>query len=138
MTKPIFSKELKLYLDGSIVAYATDISFDINKEFIELSWLYSGAKKQIPDQYTASINGSGLVFREPTTGVRGTFANMVNNIISGDSSIGWQLRPDVSSNVFYSGAGFLSNTSMTAGVGSPVSYKFTINVDGPISISTTP
>lgn len=138
MSNPIFSKQLKLYLDGSLVAYATDISFDLTKEFIEIAWLYSGAKRQIPDQYSASISGSGLVFKEPSTNDKGAFAGMVNNIISGDASVGWQLKPDVSSNVFYSGAGYLSNASMQAGVGSPVSYTFTLNVDGPLTISLTP
>jgi hypothetical protein len=136
-TNPIFSKQLKLYMDASLVAYATDINFDVSKEFIEIAWLYSGAKRQIPDQYNASISGSGLVFREASTGDKGTFAAMVNNITAGDASIAWELKPDVSTNVKYSGAGYLSNTSMSAGVGSPVSYNFTLNVDGPITIGLT-
>lgn len=136
-TNPIFSKQLKLYMDSSIVAYATDISFDVTKEFIEIAWLYSGAKRQIPDQYNASVSGSGLIFREPSTGAndKGTYLGMVNNVISGDASIAWQLKPDVSANAYYSGSGYLSNVSMTAGVGSPASYSFTLNVDGPITIA---
>jgi len=139
MANPIFSKELKLYLNGALVAYATDLSFDVTKDFIEIAWLYSGAKRQIPDQYNATLSGSGLVFREPSAGgVAGQHGGMVHNITTGDASVAWEFKPDVSGNIYYSGAGYLSNVGLTAGVGSPASFSFTLNVDGPITLAKLP
>jgi hypothetical protein len=64
MATPLFSKLMKIVIDSSTVACATDFSLSVSKDMIETACLDStGAKTNVPDMYGWSVSGSGLVFR---------------------------------------------------------------------------
>lgn len=139
MATPLFSKLMNVVIDSSTVACATDFLMSLSKDVIEIACLDStGAKESVPDLYSWSVSGSGMVFRTvgATAGSYSLF-NMANNLLNTDASVLVQLVPDVSLNQYFSGAGYFTSLSMEGGVGSAVSYSFEITGSGPLSILTT-
>lgn len=139
MATPLFSKLMNVNIDASTVACATDFSLSMSKDMIEISCLdSSGAKENVPDMYSWSVSGSGMVFRTvgATAGSYGLF-NMANNLLTTDASVSVAIVPDVSANQYFSGVGYFSSLSMEGGVGSAVTYSFEITGSGPLSILTT-
>jgi len=140
MATPLFSKSIDITIDGSIIGCATDFSMAVTKDMIEIACMNSttNSKQNVPDLYSYTISGSGLVFRDsqiPGTDIG--FSSMMRNLTSGDASIGWAITPDVSSQTYYSGAGYFSSLSQEGGVGAAVTYSFEIAGDGDITIGTT-
>ncbi|HPI82199.1 MAG TPA: phage tail tube protein [Candidatus Paceibacterota bacterium] len=139
MSTPLFSKLMSVQIDSSTVACATDFSLSISKDVIEIACLDSeGAKESVPDMYSWSVSGSGMVFRTvgATAGSYSLF-DMADNLLTTDASVLVQLVPDVSSNKYFSGAGYFTSLSMEGGVGAPVSYSFEITGSGTLSVKTT-
>ena len=138
MATPLFSKLIDIVIDGSTIGCATDFSLSVSKDFIEVACLGSAnnSKQNVPDLYGYTVTGSGLVFR--TTEVTGYgFGDMMSSLLTGDASIAWSITPDVSSNLYYSGAGYFSSLSQEGGVGAAMTYSFEIVGDGDITIATT-
>ena len=138
MGQPLFSKQIDIKIDSSILASATDFSLSVSKDMIEIATLGStGAKNNVPDMYGYTISGSGLVFRgEPNTDK--PFNDMMANLISAnDASVNWTILPDTSTTKYYSGYGYLTSLSYEGGVGAAMTYSFEIAGDGAIVISTT-
>lgn len=135
---PLFSKQMMVQFDGSTLGCATDFSLAINKDFIEIACLNAagGAKQQVPDLYGWNISFSGLVMQESTETGKG-FYELMDNLLSGDESISVYIVPDVSSNTFYGGTGYISSLSMDGGVGSAVTYSGEIVGTGALDASTT-
>jgi predicted secreted protein len=139
MATPLFSKLMSVVIDASTVACATDFSLSINKDLIEIACLDSaGGKESIPDLYSWSVSGSGMVFRTvgATAGSYSVF-DMATKLLTSDASVAVKLLPDVSTNQYFSGAGYFSSLSYEGGVGAPVSFSFEITGTGTLSIATT-
>ena len=139
MATPLFSKLMSVTIDSSTVACATDFSLSVSKDMIEIACLDSeGAKENVPDMYSWSVSGSGMVFRTvgATAGSYSVF-DMADSLLTTDASVAVAIVPDVSANKYFSGAGYFTSISMEGGVGAPVSYSFEITGSGPLSISTT-
>jgi len=136
----LFSKLMNITIDSSTVACATDFSWNITKDTIDIACLDStGSKESVPDMYSYTVSGSGLVFRTAgaDSGSYG-FYNMVNNLIGNtDASVAIAIIPDVSLNEYLSGAGYFTSLSQTGGIGAAVSYSFEIKGTGPLSVLTT-
>jgi len=135
---PLFSKQMMVQFDGSTLGCATDFSLSVNKDFIEIACLNAtgGAKQQIPDLYGWSVSFSGLVMQE-TNETGKSFYELMDNLLEGDESVSIYIVPDVSSNTFYGGTGYISSLSMDGGVGSAVTYSGEIVGTGPLDASTT-
>ena len=136
---PLFSKLMKVQIDSSTVACATDFSLSVSRDMIEIACLdSSGAKESVPDMYGWSVSGSGMVFRTvgATSGSYSLF-DMAENLLTSDASVAIAIVPDVSANKYFSGVGYFSSLGMEGGVGAPVSYSFEITGSGPLSVSTT-
>jgi hypothetical protein len=58
-------------------------------------------------------------------------------LLNTDASVIVKLLPDVSSNQYFSGAGYFSSLSYEGGVGAAVTWSFEITGDGALSIVTT-
>ena len=140
MATPLFSKSIDITIDGSVIGCATDFSLSVSKDMIEVACMNStnNSKQNIPDLYSYTISGSGLVFRDSDITGYG-FSDMMSNMISGtaDASIGWAITPDVSTQTYFSGVGYFSSLTEDGGVGAAVTYSFEIAGDGDIAISTT-
>ena len=139
MSAPLFSKLMSVTIDSSTLACATDFSLSISKDMIEIACLDSeGAKESVPDMYSWSVSGSGMVFRTvgATAGSYSLF-DMADNLLTSDASIAVAIVPDVSGNDYFSGVGYFTSLSMDGGVGSPVSYSFEITGSGPLTVSQT-
>lgn len=139
MATPLFSKQMSIVIDGSTLGCATDFSLSVTKDMIEVACLTStGAKQSIPDLYGWTVSFSGLRMTTASTdsGKMG-YDVLVNKLISSDASVGVYILPDVSSNKYLSGAGYLSTMSMEGGVGSPVTFSGEIAGSGPLVQVTT-
>ncbi|MBP7786101.1 hypothetical protein KA062_02505 [Patescibacteria group bacterium] len=137
MATPLFSKLMKVQIDSSTVACATDFSLSVSRDMIEIACLDSeGAKESVPDMYGWSVSGSGMVFR--TAGETGySLFDMAENLLTSDASVYVAIVPDVSANKYFSGVGYFSSLGMEGGVGAPVSYSFEITGSGVLSVNTT-
>lgn len=136
---PLFSKLMTIQIDASTVACATDFSVSVNKDMIEIACLGAeGAKRSVPDLYGWTISGSGMVIRTDSlaTGAYSLF-DMADSLLDTDASVAVSIIPDVSANKYFSGAGYFTSLTMDGGVGSPVTYSFTITGDGELAVSTT-
>ena len=137
MSTPLFSKLMSVTIDTSTVACATDFSLSITKDMIEITCLDSdGAKQNVPDMYSWTVSGSGMVFRTAGSSGVGIF-EMADSLLTSDASIAVSLLPDVSANKYFSGVGYFTSLGMEGGVGSPVSYSFEITGTGALSVNTT-
>jgi len=142
MATPLFSKSIDITIDGSVIACATDYSLSITKDFIEVACMTStnNSKQQIPDLYSYTISGSGLIFRDSdVSSSQIGFSSMVNNMVGGnaDASIGWAITPDVASQTFYSGVGYFTSLSQDGGVGAAVTYSYEIVGEGDLVVDVT-
>ncbi len=137
MATPLFSKLMSVVIDASTVSCATDFSLSISKDMIEIACLdSSGAKESVPDLYSWSASGSGMVFRTVGQSGYGLF-EMADKLLTTDSSVAVSIVPDVSANKYFSGVGYFTSLSMEGGVGAAVTYSFEITGSGPLSVLTT-
>ena len=125
MATPLFSKSMSIVIDGSTLGCATDFSLSVSKDMIEIACLTAtGAKQNIPDLYGWTVSFSGL--RQQTASLAagtGNYDELIYDIVNSDASVGIYILPDVSSNKYMSGWGYLSSISMEGGVGSPVTFS---------------
>lgn len=134
---PLFSKFMNVVIDSSTVACATDFSLSINKDMIEIACLDStGAKLNVPDMYSWTVSGSGMVLTSMDSGSISMY-DIASDILASDASVLIEIVPDVSSAKYYSGAGYFSSLSMDGGVGAAVTYSFEITGSGALEIKTT-
>ena len=138
MATPLFSRSIDLMIDGSVVGCATDFSWSWSRDMIEIACMNSEtrSKQNIPDLYGHTVSGSGLVFRDSDISGYG-FYDMVTGAINSDVSVGWSIVPDVSTQQYLSGAGYISSLSQEGGVGAAVTYSFEIACDGDLVVGTT-
>jgi hypothetical protein len=140
MATPLFSKQMAIVIDGSILGCATDFSLSVQKDMIEVACLSStGAKQNVPDLYGWTMSFSGMVQQTKTIDAGKTsFETLMANILSGtDPSVGVYILPDVSANAYWTGKGYLSSLEMTGGIGSAVSFSGEIAGDGALTRATT-
>ena len=138
MATPLFSKSIDFTIDGSVIGCATDYSISYSKDMIEIACMNSTnrSKQQIPDLYSYSISGSGLVFRTADVGTGYGFESMVYSLTQTDASVAWAITPDVSGNQYQHGVGYFSSLEQSGGVGAAVTYSFEIVGDGDVSLGT--
>ena len=135
---PFLSKLMSIVIDSSTVACAQDFSWNISRDTLEIACLGgSNAKQFIPDQYTWSASGSGMVLytKDLTSGAY-TLSDIARTIKT-DASTFVQIVPDASSQDYFEGVGYFTSVNMEGGVGSPVSYSFEIQGTGDYTIDTT-
>ena len=139
MATPLFSKSMSIVIDGSTLGCATDFSLSVTKDMIEIACLTaSGAKQQVPDLYGWSVSFSGLRMQSSTVDAGAmSYDDLVNTLVTSDASVGIYILPDVSSNHYMAGAGYLTSISLEGGVGSPVTFSGEIVGDGVLARLTT-
>lgn len=143
MANPIFSKSMSIVftIDGSTrtVACATDFSLSINKDMIDIACLTAtGAKQSVPDLYGWTVSFSGLRMEtDSLTDDKIGYDELANLIVTSDEKVDVYLLPDVSSNNYLKGSGYISSITMDGGVGSPVSYSGEVTGSGALSQQTT-
>ena len=130
MLNPIFSKQFRILIDGSTLMMATDFSLDFTKDMIEVAYLNDEAyKSNLPDLKSWSVNFSGLqgLSKDTSNGLI-DYENIMYKIMNSDASVSIAIKPtsDVSTNKYFSGAGYLSSINQSGGVGSAVTYSGTI------------
>ena len=138
MATPLFSKQMSVYVDGSILGCATDFSLAVNKDVIEIACLGStGAKQSVPDMYGWTVSFSGMVMTTSTKTGKG-YEDLMDEILNTTSSdVSVYILPNVSTNSYYVGNGILTSVTMDGGVGSAVTYSGEITGNGPLAKSTT-
>lgn len=138
MATPLFSKQMSVYVDGSILGCATDFSLAVNKDVIEIACLGStGAKQSVPDMYGWTVSFSGMVMTTSTKTGKG-YEDLMDEILNTNSSdVSVYILPNVSTNSYYVGNGILTSVTMDGGVGSAVTYSGEITGNGPLAKSTT-
>lgn len=139
MATPLFSKSMSIVIDGSTLGCATDFSLSVTKDMIEIACLgATGAKQQVPDLYGWSVSFSGLVMQSASIDSgKMSYDELINTLVTSDASIGIYILPDVSSNKYMIGSGYLTSISMEGGVGSPVTFSGEIAGDGALTQATT-
>ncbi len=136
---PLFSKSMSVVIDGSTLGCATDFSLSVTKDMIEIACLTaSGAKQSVPDLYGWNVSFSGLRMQSDTVEAgKMSYDELVNTLVSSDASVGIYILPDVSSNSYMSGSGYLTSISMEGGVGSAITFSGEITGDGALEQLTT-
>ncbi len=137
MGQPLFSKQMSVVIDGSTLGCATDFSLSVNKELIEIACLESTSKQYVPDLYDWTVSFSGMVMR--TTGIdagKYSWENLMAKITS-DASVGIYILPNVSTNRYFTGAGYLSNVTIDGGVGAAVTFSGEVQGSGVLTSATT-
>ena len=141
MSTPLFSKQMLLQFDGSTSGECTDFSLSVDKDMIDIALMNapSGAKQTVPDLYNWNLSFSGLVMTTLSVDVSlYGFDSLIDNMITDtDASIGVFIVPNVASNKYYGGTGYLNSMSLDGGVGSAVSFSGSIQGDGALKIKTT-
>jgi hypothetical protein len=130
---------MSIVIDGSTLGCATDFALSISKDMIEIACLTAtGAKQSIPDLYGWNVSFSGLRMQSKTVDSGAmSYDVLANKIITSDASVAIYLLPNVSTNKYMTGSGYISSLSMEGGVGSPVTFSGEIVGDGPLVQATT-
>jgi Asp/Glu/hydantoin racemase len=140
MSTPLFSKQCSIVFDASTIGCAQDFSLAVNKDMIEIACLGStGSKTNVPDMYGWTLSFSGMVIQTATkTAGSYGFEDLMDNLISStDASLLAYILPDVSSNAYYEGYGYLSSMTLDGGVGSAVTYSGELAGSSPLVKKTT-
>jgi len=137
MASPLFSKLMYVQIDSSTIMCATDFSLSMGRDVIEIACMNSTSKDYAPDLTNWSISGSGTVYKTADEASAYSIFDMADNMLNSDASVAITLLPDVSSNEYFTGAGYFSSLGMEGGAGSPVTYSFEITGIGTLGISTT-
>ena len=133
---PLFSKQMSIVIDGSTLLCGTDFSLSITRDLINVQCLNSTAYNNFPDIYSWSLSFSAV--RLTTESLSGgiNYDELANNMITSDASVGVYILPDVSSNNYLSGQGFLASLSMDGAVGAQVTFSGEITGNGPLTQNT--
>jgi len=141
MAMPLFSKQMSIVVDGSILGCATDFSLSVDRDLIEVACLSdtTGFKQSVPDLVGWSMSFSGLVMQEASVDSgRASFYDLMDNLIGNtDASVGVYILPDVSANTYWTGAGYIASLSMDGGVGSAVTFSGEVTGTGALVGTTT-
>jgi len=137
MATPLFSKTIDITIDGSVVGCATDYTFNSTKGMIEIHCMNStnNSVQNIPDLISYNISVNGFVFRDTALAGMGFYA-LMDNFHAGDAdaSIYWAVTPDVSTQRYLNGYGYVQSLSQSGGVGAAVTYSFDVIGTGDISV----
>lgn len=139
MSTPLFSKQMSVVIDGSTLGCATDFSLKVDKDLIEIACLSStGAKQSIPDLYGWSTTFSGLMMRSVglDSGVT-SYKVLLDKLIGSDASVSIYILPNVSTNSYYTGWGYIKSMTMDGGVGKAVTFAGEITGSSALTAATT-
>lgn len=125
MPNPLFSKKMSIQLDGSTIVMASDYDLAIDKDMIDIVYLNStGWKTSVPDMTGWRVTFSGFVTNTSTREANKLdFDHIVTKMINTDSSVLITLLPDVSSQIYYKGVGYVKSLSTKGGAGSAVTFN---------------
>lgn len=139
MATPIIGKELKIYLDSSIVGYAESFDYQIDRNVIPIETL-DGGEWETGIQYgkTFSGNVNGLFCRTVGDSSRG-ITYLMNHFITSNASLAVEFKPDgITSNQYTKVNVFLTSLKVNnPGNKSFVTYSATMQGCGPVTTGTT-
>ena len=124
----------KLELDGSatpadISTYLTDISFPTTVETVDVTTLSAGSKSYIVGLKDATISLSGKW--------NTTWDQLVDGKIGNATSITYEYGPSGSAtspaDVKYTGEAFITNYSVTSGIGDAVNFSLDLQATGDVT-----
>jgi len=136
MSNYLLSKQMSIVIDGSTLGCATDFSLSVNKDIIEIACMTSSSKEKIPDLYNWSISFSGMVIKTTAKAAGTTGIEDLMSSIMSDASVSVYVLPDVASNKYWSGGGYLASVSMDGGTGAGVTFSGEISGDGALTEQT--
>lgn len=136
MPTPLLSKEFVVLMDASVVGYATDFTFSVDKKIVDITTLSSaGWTDNMVTDKNWSIDFNGLVSRTAGDSSRG-YNYFMNSILTVDTSIAGVIKPTVTGNQYWLGSGFLTGVKMQGSVGEKVTFSGSFVGSGPLSSST--
>ena len=128
----ILGHELTLIVDGSLVAYTTDFSLEVNKEPVDVTSFLSGAWKE-SKVYSKDwkIDFGSMVGNYDASGYK-DFDVYMDKLITSDASIIVAIRKDASN--WVSGGGYLLSLKASGSRGPVVAYQGSILGSGVLTL----
>jgi hypothetical protein len=126
MPTPLFSKKMSILIDASTIVMASDYDLAIDKDMIDIVYLNStGWKTSVPDMTGWRVTFNGFVTNTSTrTSATVDFDHLVAKLTTvPDVSVLITLLPDVSSQIYYKGVGYLKSLSTKGTAGSAVTFS---------------
>lgn len=133
-TREVLAKDFVIMHDGKIIAMATEFSFEVNKEEIEVSTLSSdGWKKVIGGMKSWTISGGAIVIRGAVATGESDYHILLQKLIDNDTPVEVGVRSEVTDDKYWTGLGLLTSLSENASAGGLATYSFSIGGDGPLT-----
>jgi len=135
MANELLSKTMVISLDGNPIARTTGFSFNVDKETVDVTSFDSTSswKEFLVDLKEAEISFDGLVSRDSSSSTN-DYETLLTNIMTSDASVAF-LLDDSAAPTDITGAGYLTNVSLTGSLGDKQTYSGTLKPTGPISIA---
>lgn len=136
MAEQLLGSEMTLLYDSSVIAYATDLDMEVNKESIEVTSLASNGWKEFKtDLKDWSVSFNGLVTKtDSSTSI--DYDDLMYDIKNSTSAVTVAIKPNVSSNKYEEGTGYLTSLKMSGAVGDKVTFSGSIQGTGELTTKT--
>lgn len=136
MPKYILGQEMTIQYGNSTMGVATSFGLNINKSMVDVTSLASaGWKEQYPDYKDWSVDFDGLVSR--TSGDASIGFDYLVMDIKRDASVMISIKPNVTSNKYESGVGYITKLTMKGGKDGAVTFSGSVSGTGPLTTNTT-
>lgn len=137
MARPMLAKEFVLIYDSSAVGYATDFTLSVDKKTVDITTLASaGWTDSMVTDKSWNVDFNGLVTRSVADTSIG-YTYLMTSLLTVDTSVYCAIRPNVSSNTFWDGTGYLTGVKMSGAVGEKVTFSGTFLGAGPLTSRTS-
>ena len=120
----LLGPQMTILYDASLIAYAQDFDFTVNREVIDITTLSSGYwKEHMVNMKDWSISFNGLVTSTDASDVSIGYDGLLYDIKNQSSSITVGIKPNASGNKYETGKAFLSTLSMSGTVDGAVTFS---------------
>lgn len=127
---------MTIQYNGLTVGVGTSYGLNINKSMVDVTSLSSaGWKDQYPDFKDWSIDFDGLVSK--TVGDASVGFDYLVASIKTDASVLVALKPNVASNKYESGVGYINKISLKGGKDGAITFSGSITGTGALTTMTT-
>jgi len=138
-TGVIDGTDFRLTVNGSNVGYSTSCSMSMSaelRETIHKDNPGTGWRTFTVGQKSATINVSAFYNEDSSTQSYGNDPDDIASLFTAGTSVNWAFRTGVTGDDKYTGSGYITEMSFTADAEENMTYDFTIEVDGEVTVGT--
>lgn len=133
----VLSKELQIFQGANAIATATDFSFEINKETIDITVLTSaGWKQYLADLKEWKVSVSAFMTRGTVVGSQVGSEQLLTSLLTVDTTLTCQIKTAVTGDMYITGSAYFIGMKESGSVGDSGKTSYEFQGTGTLSTAT--